>query len=265
MEGFAKDFSFVLSLMGVLFFVSSDCSRIYPYLCRRIKRRIMESKKIGLSALSLNANNPRTITDDAFQRLVTSVLVFPKMLALRPIVVDGVGVALGGNMRLRALLAVAALSIDEIEARLLGCDEYVEKLPAERDVLLGYWRAWLECPTAEVVLGDELSDDEMRAFVIKDNVMFGAWDVSALNDDWDARLLEGWGVEISDEGDEVEDAESDRVNMTLKFSAEEHAFVFECLSQVCVEDADKLGNENRNGNALYALVRQWADGKDRAV
>ena len=50
----------------------------------------------------MNGANPRTITKEKFSKLVTSILVLPKMLELRPIVVDNTFTALGGNMRLRA-------------------------------------------------------------------------------------------------------------------------------------------------------------------
>lgn len=182
----------------------------------------MKSNKVKISALSLNENNPRVITDDAFERLKTSILVFPKMLTLRPIVIDGLGVALGGNMRLRALQSVSAMPIEEIEERLLACDEYIKLTCAERDALLSYWRAWLEEPTADVVSADDLSEDEMSAFVIKDNVNFGEWDLEALNQGWDARLLDEWNVEVGDidapfAGDAVLDEEEEHRSLCSRY------------------------------------------------
>ena len=56
-------------------------------------------KQVKLSQVRVNKQNPRTIAKDKFQKLVTSILVFPKMLMIRPIVVDNVMQALGGNMR----------------------------------------------------------------------------------------------------------------------------------------------------------------------
>nr|DAT06073.1 MAG TPA: hypothetical protein [Caudoviricetes sp.] len=55
------------------------------------------------------------------KKLITSILVFPKMLALRPIVVDDTMTALGGNMRLRALSAISTFSLEQITNRLQGC------------------------------------------------------------------------------------------------------------------------------------------------
>lgn len=57
----------------------------------------MKTEEIALSRVSENEANPRTITEANFQKLVKSILVFPKMLQLRPIVVDETYKALGGN------------------------------------------------------------------------------------------------------------------------------------------------------------------------
>ena len=73
----------------------------------------MDTQKVKLSQVTENVENPRTITDRNLQKLITSILVFPKMLALRPIVVDDTMTALGGNMRLRALSAISTFSPDE--------------------------------------------------------------------------------------------------------------------------------------------------------
>ena len=57
----------------------------------------MQTEQIKLSRIRSNTGNPRTITSDRFNRLVDSILVFPKMLELRPIVHDGKFTVLGGN------------------------------------------------------------------------------------------------------------------------------------------------------------------------
>ena len=60
-------------------------------------------KKIEIKKLKPNPNNPRSINKTKFERLKKSITEFPKMLELRPIVVDENFVVLGGNMRLKAL------------------------------------------------------------------------------------------------------------------------------------------------------------------
>lgn len=51
----------------------------------------METRKTKLSAVKLNKANPRNITADKINKLVNSILVFPKMLSIRPVVVDEYG------------------------------------------------------------------------------------------------------------------------------------------------------------------------------
>ena len=63
----------------------------------------MNTETVPLSQIEVNEANPRKIMNDKFEKLVRSILILPKMLELRPIVVDNTMTVLGGNMRLRAL------------------------------------------------------------------------------------------------------------------------------------------------------------------
>jgi len=117
---------------------------------------------VKLSTLKLNTANPRVIKDEKFKKLVQSVKEFPKMMALRPIVIDNDGTILGGNMRYRALLS------------------------------LGY----KEVPDEWVRRASELTDEEKQRFIIEDNVPFGEWDWEKLANEWDAELLDEWGMDI---------------------------------------------------------------------
>ena len=112
-----------------------------------------------LSDIKPNPNNPRVIKDDAFEKLCNSIKEFPKMMALRPMVVDQDNVVLGGNMRLKAL---QHLGFKEIP------DEWVRK-------------------------ASELIEEEKRRFIIADNVSGGDWDWGVLQADWDVAQLEDWG------------------------------------------------------------------------
>lgn len=153
-------------------------------------------RKVKLSQIKVNRQNPRTITKDKFQRLVTSILVFPKMLTLRPIVVDDVMQALGGNMRNNALNAIAKMTPEEIAERLHGSADYKRKTEGEREALLQWWGEWLEKPTAYIIDASELSEDERRQFIIKDNTSFGQWDYDALANKWDSDQLNDWGMDV---------------------------------------------------------------------
>lgn len=131
---------------------------------------------IKLTTIKSNPNNPRVIRDEKFKKLVKSIEEFPKMMALRPMVVNEDMVVLGGNMRLKALKE------------------------------LGY----KEVPDEWVKSAKDLTDDEIRRFIIADNVGFGEHDWELLANEWDAAELADWGLDIPGfEVDEVLEAEED--------------------------------------------------------
>lgn len=156
----------------------------------------MNTEIVNLSQIQVNGANPRIIKDEKFEKLINSILALPKMLSLRPIVVDNTFVALGGNMRYRALTTIADLDENELSDRLASIRDVQKKTQAEQDALLNYWLRWKDKPTAPVIRASELTDDEQREFIIKDNVGFGEWDMEALSNEWDAEDLDAWGVDV---------------------------------------------------------------------
>jgi ParB-like chromosome segregation protein Spo0J len=120
----------------------------------------MKIEHVKLSEIKSNPNNPRLIKDDKFKKLVQSIKDFPKMLELRPIVVNDDMIVLGGNMRLKACKEVGLKEVPIIKA-------------------------------------SELTDDQQREFIVKDNIGFGEWDWDMLANEWDATELEEWGLETN--------------------------------------------------------------------
>jgi ParB-like chromosome segregation protein Spo0J len=116
-------------------------------------------QKFKISEIKLNPNNPRLIKDDKFEKLVKSIKEFPEMLDIRPIVVNNDMVILGGNMRFKA------------------CKEAGLK----------------EIP---VIVADNLTEEQQREFLIKDNTSGGEWDFEMLANEWDNEQLEDWGLDI---------------------------------------------------------------------
>src|SRR5690554_5531947 len=136
---------------------------------------------IKLSSIKANPNNPRVIKDDKFKKLVKSIKDFPKMMELRPMVVNSDNIVLGGNMRLKALKE------------------------------LGY----KEVPKEWIKSADDLTEDEQRRFIISDNVGFGEHDWEMLNAEWDLTELEDWGLDIPEwDNEEVLEAEEDDFDTT---------------------------------------------------
>lgn len=152
----------------------------------------MKTEEIALSRVSENEANPRTITEANFQKLVKSILVFPKMLQLRPIVVDETYKALGGNMRTRALCHIVSMTPEAI-MDVLDTDQRLTD--AEKLAIANYWSQWKEQPTATIVKASDLTEGQKKEFIIKDNVGFGDWDTNALANQWNTDLLKDWGVE----------------------------------------------------------------------
>jgi hypothetical protein len=119
----------------------------------------MQTITLPISDIKTNPNNPRVIKDDNFDKLVRSIKEFPKMLEIRPIVVNDDMIVLGGNMRLKACKAAGLKEVPVIKA-------------------------------------SELTEDEQRQFIIKDNVSGGEWDWDMLANEWDSEQLEEWGLDV---------------------------------------------------------------------
>lgn len=115
-----------------------------------------------ITDIKSNPNNPRLIKDEKFEKLKKSIKEFPKMMALRPMVINEDNIVLGGNMRLKALKE------------------------------LGY----TELPDEWVKRAEDLTDEEARRFIIADNVGFGEHDWDILANEWDADELADWGLEV---------------------------------------------------------------------
>ena len=152
----------------------------------------MKTEEIALSRVSENEANPRTITEANFQKLVKSILVFPKMLQLRPIVVDETYKALGGNMRTRALCHIVSMTPEAI-MDVLDTDQRLTD--AEKMAIANYWSQWKEQPTATIVKASDLTEAQKKEFIIKDNAGFGDWDTDALANQWNTDLLKDWGIQ----------------------------------------------------------------------
>ena len=103
----------------------------------------MKTEEIALSRVSENEANPREISQANFQKLVQSIIVFPRMLTLRPIVVDETFHALGGNMRLKALQHIVTMDEASIQVKL---DAEQRLSDEEQAALMEYWQGWQPAP-----------------------------------------------------------------------------------------------------------------------
>ena len=141
---------------------------------------------IKLSTIKSNPNNPRVIKDEKFAKLVQSIKEFPKMMELRPMVVNSDMVVLGGNMRLKALKEA------------------------------GY----TEVPKEWIKSADALTDEEQRRFIISDNVGFGDHDWDVLRSEWDVEELAEWGLDVPDAKDDEPDEPEEEKTYTPSYKFE---------------------------------------------
>ena len=127
---------------------------------------------MNINEIKPNPNNPRIIKDDKFKNLVKSIQDFPQMLELRPIVIDENNIVLGGNMRLKACIEAGLTDVPVKQAK-------------------------------------ELTEEQKKEFIVKDNVGYGEWDWDDLANNWDEQLLTEWGLDIPNFDATVLEAEED--------------------------------------------------------
>ena len=120
---------------------------------------MVQTQKVKIGKVKNNPNNPRIIKDHKFHKLVNSIKEFPKMLELRPIVVNDDMIVLGGNMRLKACKEAGLKEVFILKA-------------------------------------SDLSKKEQEQFIIKDNVNFGEWNWDELANDWESEKLNEWGLDV---------------------------------------------------------------------
>lgn len=141
---------------------------------------------MNITEIKLNNKNPRYIKDDKFELLKKSISEFPKMMELRPIIIDDNNIILAGNMRFRALKELKFKDIPK---------NWIKK-------------------------ASELTEDEKKRFIITDNNSFGSWDMDILANEWDLKELKQWGTDLPDfNNDEIENIEidlSEKINNQLR-------------------------------------------------
>jgi hypothetical protein len=170
--------------------------------------------KVSIKDLKTNPNNPRVIKDDKFQKLVQSIKDFPEMLEIRPIVVNKDMIVLGGNMRLKA------------------CKEAGLK----------------EVP---IIKAEQLTEEQQRQFIIKDNIGYGEWDWEMIANQWDSDELNNWSLDIP----------NFNIPKDLDYSILDEADVSDQLSEMTsnVKKAIQIEFEAEHYEQASELVKFWRD------
>ncbi len=122
---------------------------------------------MDIKDIKTNPNNPRIIKDDKYKKLLNSIKEFPKMLELRPIVIDKNNMILWWNMRYKA------------------CKEL-----------------WLT--DVPVKIAEDLTEEEKQRFIIEDNVWFWEWNIEQLANEWNIEDLKDWWVDVDFDNENIE-------------------------------------------------------------
>lgn len=171
----------------------------------------MNIEKIRIDFIQENPNNPRTINNDKMRKLVKSIREFPEMLEIRPVVIDKNNIVIGGNQRYKAALAAGLTEIPVIKA-------------------------------------EQLTEEQRKQFIIKDNSSMGEWDWDMVLDTWSEDELKDWGIDLPDFTDNLTNNETyeglDALSKLDKFMSAEVKRMF------LVYDAETFGEVIRWFNKM---------------
>ncbi len=180
---------------------------------------------VDINLVKENPDNPRKISDADMDALKESIKSFPKMLVYRPGVVDENMILLGGNQRRRA-------------CRELG---------------------WPEFPVMDA---KDFSPEQLKEFIIKDNLPFGTWDNKELKKNWDITNLKSWGMDITDLQDNVKLPGEVQFSTELDFESNYVVLTFnkdiDWLQVQTILGLERVYSKRHNGKA-------WANGVGRVV
>lgn len=192
----------------------------------------MNIKELSISQLHEYDNNPRN-NDRAVDAVAESIREFGFKV---PIVIDGDNVIVCGHTRVKA-------------AQKLGME------------------------TVPCIIADDLTPEQIKAFRLADNKTgeFATWDFNALDKELAELSLNGfdmqrfgfYGDKINEEdfGEEFSLLDGDKgeiCQMTFTLHTQQAELVKYALT-IVGECGETFGNTNKNGNALYEVVREWTE------
>lgn len=197
----------------------------------------MQIIEMKISEVRPYENNPRKITEEAIQKVAASIREFGFK---QPIIIDKNNVIIAGHTRLKA-------------AEFLGLE------------------------TVPVIRADDLTPEQVKAYRLADNKVAEAtdWDMNALDKELAEILdidMDEFGFDIADIDPDafdddftLPDGDKDGATMTFTLANEQADYIKAAIDKVIKEsnaiddEIKNFGNTNRNGNALYRLVKEWAE------
>lgn len=176
--------------------------------------------------------NPRK-NDEAVEYVANSIKEFGFKV---PIVIDKNGVIVAGHTRYKA-------------AQELG----LEKLPC--------------------IIADDLTEEQVKAFRLSDNKVgeLAKWDFDLLGEELDGIFdidMSDFGFDLGEDfspddfGEDFSLPDGDKPEigvMTFTLHEKQKELIQYAMTLVIDDAKETFGNTNKNGNALYEVVRQWAE------
>lgn len=194
----------------------------------------MKVVEMNINDLIPYENNPR-INDNAVDKVVESIKQFGFKV---PIIIDKDNVIVAGHTRHKAAKT-------------------------------------LKLKTVPCVVADDLTDEQVKALRLADNKVseFAEWDFTLLEqelaelDDWDMSdfgfddetITDTFGTDF-----ELDDSEKQPIQqMTFTLHDNQADVVASAIDFVVSNDLidETFGNDNKKGNALYKVVKEWAEQK----
>lgn len=219
------------------------------------------SEKFDIRKLSVNPENPRTASEFMEGKLIESILVFPKMLEVRPIVVNKENTVLGGNMRLAMLKRIVEMDNDEIEDYLFNQKKFRLMPNSGKEGLKKFWADFKKKPIVPIRRAENFTDNEEREFLIKDNLHYGEDDVDILKHNFDRESISDYtgGVpwNLYDYDDKMNDKE---LNLTKKFPEHFKCGYVDCqmtnaeYEALCKLFAEYLEQHDGNGDGFLSFL-----------
>ena len=174
--------------------------------------------------------NPRR-NDDAVDAVAASIKEFGFQ---QPIVVDKDGVIIAGHTRYKA-------------AKKLGLK------------------------TVPVVVADGLTDEQVKAYRLADNktAELAEWEMGLLEEELNSLAdfdMDRFGFDPQISPDDFDDSfslpdggKAEIVQMTFTLHEKQKSLIEYAIELASNEITETFGNTNKNGNALYEVIREWAE------
>lgn len=153
----------------------------------------MEERRI--EELVINPINPRKIRIEQKRRLQQSIMLFPRMLRVRDIIINKDNVVLSGNQRTSILKEIVNTTALDWMVILQGNEKWTMMTEKGQEKLIEYWKKWVENPKVKVTIADGLTEEEEKELIVKDNEEYGEFEYNKLLQIYDDVNLINFGMD----------------------------------------------------------------------